>query len=122
MIYKLICFVLQERGIGIINACSVAMGLLTPSGPQPWHPAQDEIKDAAKQAHLYCQVGSLGTIIECLLSNNNIVIGNTKCQKVVKNYSVFVGCIFAFMNATFGRKINEPFSLENVPIFDKFSF
>jgi L-galactose dehydrogenase len=45
----------RERGIGLINASGLAMGLLTERGPQPWHPASQEVKDAAKKAAELCK-------------------------------------------------------------------
>ncbi|XP_076066809.1 uncharacterized protein LOC143040060 isoform X2 [Oratosquilla oratoria] len=45
----------KERGIGVLNACSVAMGMLTESPVQPWHPATKEIKDACRRAVEYCK-------------------------------------------------------------------
>ncbi len=34
----------QEKGLGLINASPLALGLLTEAGPQPWHHASDEVK------------------------------------------------------------------------------
>ena len=42
--------------MGVINAASVSQGLLTPAGPQHWHAASREIKEAASKANKYCQV------------------------------------------------------------------
>lgn len=44
------------QGIGVINAASPAMGLLTNSGPQPWHPVHQETKEICKEASEYCKV------------------------------------------------------------------
>ncbi len=44
----------RERNMGIINASVTGMGLLTPQGPQPWHPASDNIKSVCKRAADYC--------------------------------------------------------------------
>ena len=35
---------LKNKGVGIINASPLAMGLLTESGPTEWHPASTELK------------------------------------------------------------------------------
>ena len=35
---------LKSKGVGIINAAPLAMGLLTESGPPEWHPASPELK------------------------------------------------------------------------------
>jgi hypothetical protein len=47
---------LQEKGIGIINASPIGMGLLSNRGPPLWHPATQEIKDACAKASTYCKV------------------------------------------------------------------
>nr|XP_022919108.1 L-galactose dehydrogenase-like [Onthophagus taurus] len=44
----------KEKKMGIVNASGLNMGLLSNSGPQPWHPAQDEIKTACKKARDLC--------------------------------------------------------------------
>jgi aryl-alcohol dehydrogenase-like predicted oxidoreductase len=41
---RLLFIVLQEKGVGVINASPLAMGLLTEQGPPTWHPASNEIK------------------------------------------------------------------------------
>jgi L-galactose dehydrogenase len=38
------------RGLGVISASPLSMGLLTPQGPPPWHPAPAPLKAAAAQA------------------------------------------------------------------------
>lgn len=43
------------QGIGVINAASHAMGLLTNGGPQPWHPVHQETKEICKEAAEYCK-------------------------------------------------------------------
>lgn len=40
----------EEQNLGIICASVHCMGLLTNSGPQPWHPADDNIKKVCKEA------------------------------------------------------------------------
>jgi L-galactose dehydrogenase len=47
--------VAERRGAGIINASPLGMGLLTDAGPPPWHPADAEIKQAAKKAAELCK-------------------------------------------------------------------
>lgn len=39
---------IQEKGVGVINASPLSMGLLTEQGPPTWHPASDEIKVRAE--------------------------------------------------------------------------
>jgi L-galactose dehydrogenase len=45
----------RERGIGLINAAGLAMGILTEQGPAPWHPAPQQVCDAGKKAAEYCR-------------------------------------------------------------------
>ncbi|XP_051146880.1 L-galactose dehydrogenase [Andrographis paniculata] len=46
---------LKTKGVGIISASPLAMGLLTESGPPEWHPAPSELKVACKAAAAYCK-------------------------------------------------------------------
>lgn len=43
-------------GVGVINAAATGMGLLSNKGPQPWHPASDDIKALCRRASDYCKV------------------------------------------------------------------
>uniref|UniRef100_A0A182M815 Mitotic checkpoint serine/threonine-protein kinase BUB1 n=1 Tax=Anopheles culicifacies TaxID=139723 RepID=A0A182M815_9DIPT len=45
----------QQHQLGIICASGHGMGLLTNSGPQPWHPAGQELKSACLEAADYCK-------------------------------------------------------------------
>ncbi|XP_063634204.1 uncharacterized protein LOC134804852 isoform X1 [Cydia splendana] len=45
----------KSKGVGIINAAATGMGLLTNHGPQPWHPASDDIKALCQRASNYCK-------------------------------------------------------------------
>lgn len=45
----------KERGVGVINASPVSMGLLSNRGPPSWHPASQDIRDRCQQAAQYCQ-------------------------------------------------------------------
>jgi len=44
----------RKRGIGLINASGLHMGLLTNNGGPAWHPAPQEVRDAARKAAQYC--------------------------------------------------------------------
>ncbi|KAK7252245.1 hypothetical protein RIF29_36061 [Crotalaria pallida] len=46
---------LKSKGVGIINASPLAMGLLTESGPPEWHPASPELKSACQAAANHCK-------------------------------------------------------------------
>jgi L-galactose dehydrogenase len=45
----------QERGIGLINASGLCMGILTEHGPPDWHPAPQQVRDAGKKAAEFCR-------------------------------------------------------------------
>jgi L-galactose dehydrogenase len=45
----------QERGIGLINAAALHMGILTEHGPQEWHPAPQAVRDAGRKAAEFCR-------------------------------------------------------------------
>jgi aryl-alcohol dehydrogenase-like predicted oxidoreductase len=43
-----------ERGVGVINAAPLAMGLLSAQGPPAWHPASATLKEHAQRAAAHC--------------------------------------------------------------------
>jgi L-galactose dehydrogenase len=45
----------RERGIGLINASGLCMGLLTEQGPPDWHPAPPEVREAGRKAAVFCR-------------------------------------------------------------------
>ena len=45
---------LEQRGIGVINASPLSMGLLSQRGAPDWHPAPQSLKDACRKAAEYC--------------------------------------------------------------------
>lgn len=46
---------LEERGIGVINASPLSMGLLSMRGTPDWHPAPESLKEACRKAAEFCQ-------------------------------------------------------------------
>ncbi|KAJ4843102.1 hypothetical protein Tsubulata_002878 [Turnera subulata] len=49
---------LKSKGVGVISASPLAMGLLTENGPPEWHPASPELKaclSACQAAATYCK-------------------------------------------------------------------
>jgi L-galactose dehydrogenase len=46
---------LKQKGVGIINASPLSMGLLTRRGTPDWHPAPAEIKQVCARAAAFCQ-------------------------------------------------------------------
>jgi len=47
--------VAEAKGVGVLNASPLSLGLLTSQGPPPWHPAPAEIKDACRRAAEQCR-------------------------------------------------------------------
>lgn len=45
----------KQKGIGIINASPLSMGLLTESGPPEWHPASEDVKLRCAEAAQHCR-------------------------------------------------------------------
>jgi aryl-alcohol dehydrogenase-like predicted oxidoreductase len=46
---------LKSRGIGVISASPLSMGLLTQRGEPDWHPAPQAVKDACRKAAAHCE-------------------------------------------------------------------
>lgn len=46
---------LKGKGVGAINASPLGMGLLSAHGPQPWHPAPPDLKEACARAADFCR-------------------------------------------------------------------
>ena len=46
---------MEDRGIGVINASPLGMGLLSLRGTPNWHPAPDEVKLRCRQAAEHCR-------------------------------------------------------------------
>jgi L-galactose dehydrogenase len=44
----------EEKGVGLINASPLSMGLLSNRDVPSWHPATEEIKSVCKQAAAFC--------------------------------------------------------------------
>jgi L-galactose dehydrogenase len=45
----------RERGIGLINASGLCMGLLTEQGPPDWHPAPQQVREAGRKVAEFCR-------------------------------------------------------------------
>lgn len=45
---------LESHNLGVINASPLALGLLTPQGPQPWHLGDDKLKAKCREAAAWC--------------------------------------------------------------------
>jgi len=82
---------LETKGIGIINAAPVAMGLLSDKGPADWHPASPEIKQRCREAAEFCrQQGSSLTqlAIQYAVSNEHLattIVGTASTTEIADN-------------------------------------
>jgi L-galactose dehydrogenase len=45
----------QRQGLGLINASPLHMGVLSTSGPPPWHPAPAAVKNAGRRIVQFCE-------------------------------------------------------------------
>ncbi len=45
---------LEERGVGVVNASPLSMGLLSMRGAPDWHPATPALREACRKAALFC--------------------------------------------------------------------
>jgi aryl-alcohol dehydrogenase-like predicted oxidoreductase len=76
----------KERGIGLINASGLHMGMLTDQGPSDWHPAPDAVKETARKVAAYCRAHGVNlaevALRFCLdhgyVSSTLVGIGNTQ--------------------------------------------
>ena len=45
---------IAKQNMGLILGAPLAMGLLTPQGPMPWHPADEDVKRQCAEAAVFC--------------------------------------------------------------------
>ncbi|MQL94573.1 hypothetical protein Taro_027207 [Colocasia esculenta] len=82
---------LKSKGVGVISASPLAMGLLTDNGPPEWHPASPELKSACRAAAGHCRekgknVSKLA--LQYSLRNNeiaSILVGMNSVKQVEEN-------------------------------------
>ncbi|KAL1812089.1 hypothetical protein ACET3Z_022154 [Daucus carota] len=82
---------LKSKGVGVISASPLAMGLLTENGPPEWHPASNELKAACQAAAVFCKekgknISKLA--MQYSLSNKDIssvLVGMNSVQQVEEN-------------------------------------
>ena len=54
----------KHQNIGIIQGGATSMGLLTPQGPQEWHPAPEQVKRVCADAVAACEEGAGESIVK----------------------------------------------------------
>ncbi|PIA51839.1 hypothetical protein AQUCO_01000015v1 [Aquilegia coerulea] len=87
---------LKSKGVGVISASPLAMGLLTHNGPPEWHPASPELKSACKDAANYCKekgknISKLA--MQFSLSNrgiSSVLVGMNSVRQVEENVAAAV--------------------------------
>ncbi|WZZ09540.1 hypothetical protein YC2023_095461 [Brassica napus] len=85
----------KSKGVGVITASPLSMGLFTEQGPPEWHPASPEIKSACKFAVAHCK--SKGKKITKLalqysLANkaiSSVLVGMGSVSEVEENVTAF---------------------------------
>jgi L-galactose dehydrogenase len=93
LIQELLYF--EEKGVGVINASPLSMGLLTKEGPPTWHPAPVVLKDLAIKAASLAEsrgmdIAKIALAHSLKLSNAGIsstLIGMSTREEVTKNVS-----------------------------------
>ncbi|KAJ4965457.1 hypothetical protein NE237_017306 [Protea cynaroides] len=82
---------LKSKGVGIINASPLSMGLLTENGPPEWHPASPGLKSACQAAAAHCKekgknISKLA--LQYSLSNkeiSSVLVGMNSARQVKEN-------------------------------------
>lgn len=82
---------MSNKGIGIINASPLSMGLLSKKGPPNWHPASNEIKRICHQAVQFCEEQGVAIekiAIQFAVANDRIpttLVGTANPQHIERN-------------------------------------
>ncbi|KAL7236161.1 hypothetical protein ACSBR1_019430 [Camellia fascicularis] len=82
---------LKSKGVGVISASPLSMGLLTERGPPEWHPASPELKAACQAAAAYCKENGKNIsklAMQYSLSNKDIssvLVGMNSVKQVEEN-------------------------------------
>lgn len=77
----------QSQNLGIVCASAHGLGLLTNSGPQPWHPADEEQKELCRKAANICKES------------------NVKLGKLAMYYSMQLDGVSTFLTGMKTRKL-----------------
>lgn len=83
----------EEKGVGLMNASPLSMGLLSSQGPPDWHPADEEVKAACREAARCCRDNGLDLAklaIQYAVSNEAIpttLVGTASPANLANNVS-----------------------------------
>ncbi|CAH1423867.1 unnamed protein product [Lactuca virosa] len=97
---------LKSKGVGVISASPLSMGLLTENGPPDWHPASSELKAACRKAADFCKekgkdISKLAMKYSlCNKDFSSILVGMKSVQQVQDN-------VAAAMEVVKGEKDEE---------------
>ncbi|KAK1300061.1 L-galactose dehydrogenase [Acorus calamus] len=87
---------LQNKGVGIISASPLSMGLLTETGPPDWHPASAELKSACRAAAVHCKekgknISKLSLQYSLATKEiSSVLVGMNSLQQVEENVAAAV--------------------------------
>ncbi|MEW4369165.1 aldo/keto reductase [Paenibacillus kandeliae] len=82
---------LEQRGVGIMNAAPLSMGLLSDKGPASWHPASETVRRLCQQAAIHCAEhgSSLPQLaVQYALSNPRLattIVGTASSEELAAN-------------------------------------
>lgn len=96
---KLLLPAMKRRGVGVINASPLCMGLLTDRGGPDWHPADDETKAACREASRFCKENGLDLPTLALSFAHNVdptmisstLVGIDSIDTLKKSIDIFQG-------------------------------
>lgn len=87
----------EQRGIGVINASPLSMGLLSDRGAPDWHPAPQDLQTACRRAVEYCKSQNYPIerlAIQYSVSNPRIasnLFSTTRSENVLANLEAISG-------------------------------
>jgi L-galactose dehydrogenase len=82
---------LKEKGVGIINAAPVGMGLFTKEGAPAWHPASVAVRERCRKAVAHCAAKGVNIVklaIQYSLANSDIattLVGTARPKEILEN-------------------------------------
>lgn len=82
---------LKSKGVGVINASPLSMGLLTQRGAPDWHPADEDIRAVCAKAAAFCQqqgVDIAKLAVQFSVSNRDLdttLVGTANSANIEKN-------------------------------------